>query len=290
MNSKNSMNWRGVRSRLAVWLGLSLAVALLFFRDVWAGLPGMLTNEGLRRTGVYGWGILGVCLFWVFLKRDSIHAAMSQPGTGRRYLLLGLAMVGLMAAMPAGGVFAQVFRLLGVSLGVFTVLFGAAALIPGFVLAVYGFSLVFPVLTQPLAEGVWGKSTLDLVVALAPAFGLSLDSRGNMVSVVPPGGERISALVTSECAGQITMGIFISLFALMMLDVRLPWRRALVLFLFGVFGSTFQNLVRIELVLLSAQWWGWAGFNAAHQYVAYVIFPAWYAVFAAVYFNAAKRR
>ncbi len=279
-----------LRRRLIIGSLVALGIAVVFFRDFLAGVPGLLGTEGLRRYGVYGWGILGVCCFWIFLKKDAIWAGMRRLKTGRVYFLAGAVLLGGGLALPAFNPFVAALKMLVMFLGVFVILFGEAAVIPAIVLAIYAFSLAFPPLTQRLAEGAWGETTLALAKVLAPLFGVGLETTGNMVSVIGPASERVSVLVTYECAGQITMGIFLALFALMMMDVPVPWRRAVPLLLLGILGTTVQNLVRIEGVLMAAQWWGWEGFNRAHQYVAYVVFPTWYAVFAIVYFRVARRR
>lgn len=282
MNPMNSFRWR-----LGLWLVVCLAIALLFFRDFWAAVPGLLNAEALHRSGVYGWGILGVCLFWLFLKKDQIHRRMKSSTPSVPYALSGVVLAGVAYLLPASSVFVNVLRMLGVFWGAFAILFGRAAIIPGVILAIYAFALAFPVLVEPLAAGPWSRATLQMTLAISRLLDLPLSVGAGFVSVTTPSGLPLSIGFTSECVGQITMGIFLAIFALMMLDIRVPWKRALPLLIFGILGTTAQNLVRIQAVMWAAHLYGPAGFEAAHRYVALFIFPLWYALFAYVYMRVA---
>ncbi len=280
MNSVISFHWR-----LGLWLAACLAIGLLFFRDFWAALPGLLDAEALRRSGVYGWGILGVCLFWLFLKKDQIYQRMKSSPPGVPYALAGVVIAGVAYVLPASSVFVNVLRMLGTFLGVFAILFAGAAIVPGIILAIYAFALAFPVLVEPLAAGPWSQATLQMTLAFSRLLGLPISAGVGFVTVTGPTGQPLSIGFTSECVGQITMGIFLAIFVLMMLDIRVPWKRALPLLIFGILGTTLQNLVRIQGILWAAHLYGAAGQEAAHRYVALFIFPLWYAIFAYVYFR-----
>ena len=83
------------------------------------------------------------------------------------------------------------------------------------------------------------------------------------------------------------MGVFLAIFALMMMDVPLPWKKALPLLIFGILGTMLQNLVRIEAILFSTYWWGWKGLSTVHRSIPFFIFPLWYALFAYIYLKQA---
>lgn len=286
MNFKNIPNL--LRWRLGLWLAGCLAVAILFFRDFWAALPGLLDAEALHRSGVYGWGILGVCLFWVLLKKDQIYLRMKSSTPGWLYTIAGAVLCAAALLFPPSTIFVTALCMLAAFLGIFAILFAGAAIIPGIILAIYAFALAFPVLVEPLSVGVWREATLDMTLAISRLLGLPLSTGVGFVTVAVPAGEPLNIGFTSECVGQITMGIFLAIFALMMLDIRIPWKRALLLLIFGILGTTVQNLVRIQAILWATHWYGQAGFEAVHRYVAFVIFPLWYALFAYVYFRVAK--
>lgn len=215
---------------------------------------------------------------------------MKASRTNIFYIAAGLALLVAVLLVPSASPFSTAFRILAAVLALFAVPFGRAAIIPALIVAIYGFTLVFPLLLTPLAEGPWGQTTLTMVVVFSRLIGLPLSNQGALVSVEGPSGETISSLVSSECAGQITMGLFLALFALMMIDIPLPWRRALVLLLLGILGTTLQNLIRIEAILIASHQWGWLGFNMGHRYSAWITFPLWYALFAYLYFRVYRHR
>ncbi|MDP2718243.1 MAG: archaeosortase/exosortase family protein, partial [Dehalococcoidia bacterium] len=254
MNFKNRVSYR-----VGLWLAACLAVTLLFFRDFFMNLPSMLQPGNLQREGVYGWGILGVCFLWLFLKKGQVARDMKAAQTNLIYAVLGISIILGSMLLPSSSNFVTVYRMLAAFLGIFALLFGRAAFIPAFLLTVYAFTLVFPVLVRPLAEGPWGQATLWMVVGLSRLLGLPMASRGEVLTVFTSSGEEISALVTYECAGQVTMGVFLAIFALMMLDAPLSRKKAIVLLLIGILGTTFQNLVRIEGILWASHFWGWEG-------------------------------
>ncbi|MBI2868990.1 MAG: exosortase/archaeosortase family protein, partial [Chloroflexi bacterium] len=99
-----------------------------------------------------------------------------------------------------------------------------------------------------------------------------------------------SVVVTPGCAGYSAIGVFISLFTLMMLDVRLPAGKAWYVFLIGLAGTWLQNILRIMVLVSAGYYWGPAAFDLAHYNAAYIIFPAWFALFAFFYLRQCRRR
>ncbi len=85
------------------------------------------------------------------------------------------------------------------------------------------------------------------------------------------------------------MAVFVVIFVLMMLDLPLPWSRAVPVFLFGMVGTWLQNVIRIIIVLCCGYFLGIKALEAAHYWTVYIIFPLWYLFFATVYFRAAKK-
>ena len=75
----------------------------------------------------------------------------------------------------------------------------------------------------------------------------------------------------------------------MMLDIRLPVRKAWYVFLIGLAGTLFQNLLRIILSLAAGYFWGRGALNSMHYNAAYVIFPLWYGLFVWIYMKQAGR-
>ena len=110
-----------------------------------------------------------------------------------------------------------------------------------------------------------------------------------MINYFSQNGREISLLVDAACSGSGSMSIFIALFALISLDIKLPKKGLLYLFIFGILGTTFQNVVRIAVIVFSGFYFGPQGVVAAHNYAGYVLFPLWFIAFVYIYFMYAKK-
>jgi len=95
--------------------------------------------------------------------------------------------------------------------------------------------------------------------------------------------------VSADCAGYATLGVFIALFSLMMLDVKLPLKKAWYVFLIGLAGTWLQNIIRLVASIIAGYYWGIDGLEAMHYNAAYVIFPLWYTLFAYIYLRQSGR-
>ena len=125
----------------------------------------------------------------------------------------------------------------------------------------------------------------NTVIAITRVLGLPVTSRGVVLQFDSLTGDAISTTISAVCAGYATIGVFIALFALMMLDIRLPLRRAWYVFLLGLVGTWLQNIIRIVVSVAAGYYWGMGALETMHYSIAYVIFPLWYALFAYIYFR-----
>jgi len=276
-----------LKSKLVIWFAACLALSILSFPKVWTKLSQWLSPEGLRYHGVFHWGVLGLCLLWLWLKRKDISSKIQASRFSPPFVLIGAVLVVLSLLLPRSDDFLVFLMLLG-WLGVFIVIFSQAYFIPSILLAIYGFSLVFPVLTtgwlgEPSAEFI-----ASVVTAITRGLGLPVVRQGLTLHFNSAGGNVVSTTLVPGCAGYATIGVFIALFALMMLDIRLPLKRAWYVFLIGLVGTCLQNIVRIELSLVAGYYWGFGGLEAMHYNSSYVIFPLWYALFAYIYLRQVK--
>ncbi|MFC1892903.1 archaeosortase/exosortase family protein [Chloroflexota bacterium] len=278
-----------MKTRLIIWSAGCLALLIVSFGELWAGLPEWLSPAGLQRYGVFHWGVLGLCILWLWLKRKPVLARMQSGRFRLPFVLIGLALLALSLFLPRPEEFLVFLMLLGF-LGIFTIVFSEAAIIPAVLLAIYGFTVAFPILMigwlgEPLAILV--TSTVTTITGL---LGLPVIAEGLVLQFNSVTGDTIATMVSPACAGYATLGVFIALFALMMLDVRLPWKRVWYVFLFGLVGTWFQNILRIVISVAAGYYWGAPALTAVHYNLAYVIFPLWYALFAYIYLRQAGWR
>ena len=182
-----------------------------------------------------------------------------------------------------------VFQLLLAWLAVFIILFGKGMLIPAIMLVIYGFSISFPLLVNRFAELPYSQTIILPAMWILTMLGYPLESQGQWIAFVSATGEQIGVLVNAACAGPATMGLFIALFALMMLDRPLPARKACYVFSFGIVGTWVQSLVRLIILLLVGYYYGEAALWTAHFWTIYILFPLWYLIFLYVYFYVYKK-
>ncbi|MBI2854729.1 MAG: exosortase/archaeosortase family protein [Chloroflexi bacterium] len=284
---KSWLETRAAR-KLVLWLLLSVMLSLVFFRELWTSLPTMISPDvvlGQQRAST--WGVLALCLLFLWLKRKEIWKGISRESS-LIFVPVGLALVASAVLMPSYKDY-LVFQVLLASLGVFVALFGKGARLPSIVLVIYGFAVSFPIGVQRFLEGPYQQTAFVPLTGLMRAMGYPLRVDGQWLHFTSTGGEPISVVVTMACAGPATRGVFIALFALMMLDMPLSPRKAAWLFLFGAVGTWFQNIIRLVFLILMGYYLGRNALWTAHYWTTYILFPLWYLFFAYIYFRQVGR-
>lgn len=274
--------------KLALWLLLSVMLSLIFFRKFWTGLPAMLSPDWvLGQRHASGWGVLTLCLIFLWLKRKEVWKGMSQKGS-LIVIPIGLALIAGALLIPSSTDY-LVFQPLLASLGVFVILFGCGAKIPSILLAIYGFAISFPLAIQRFAERAYAQTAMVPLMALMRAMDYPVAQLGQWLHFTSTGGEAISVAITAGCVGPASMGVFMALFTLMMLDMPLPLKKAAWLFLFGAVGTWFQSFIRLVFLILVGYYLGKDALWTAHFWTIYILFPLWYLFFAYIYFQQMKR-
>ncbi|CAD6493153.1 MAG: Transmembrane exosortase (Exosortase_EpsH) [Candidatus Argoarchaeum ethanivorans] len=228
-------------------------------------------------------GVLILCFIWLLLKKREILQGMRAESYNPVFIVLGLVLLAFSLLMPAVWVF-PVFQLLLAWLAIFIIFFGKGMLIQSILLGIYGFSISFPLIVEKFAELPYSKTIISPATWILTLSGYPLESHGQLISFLSSTGEPISVLVTSACAGPATMGVFIAIFALMMLDTPLPRGKAGYVFIFGIVGTWVQSFIRLIILLLVGYYRGEAALWTAHSWTIYILFPLWYIIFLYVYF------
>ena len=271
-------------SKVVLWFIASLAISLIFFPKFWASLETMLSLDWIfGQSQASPWGVLGLCGIWLWLKRKDIWAAM-KPGQNFAFIPLGLALVAGAVLMPSSRDF-LVFQVLLASLGVFVIFFGRAAKIPSILLGIYGIPISFPLLIERFAQLPYSMIAIKPLTWILTSLGYSFHNQGQLISFISFSGEPISVAITAACMGPATMGVFFSIFTLMMLDKPLPPGKAVYMLLFGIAGTWLQSLIRLIFLLLAGYHWGADALWADHAWITYILFPLWYLLFVYVYFR-----
>jgi hypothetical protein len=222
---------------------------VLFHKSLWEIATMLSFDYILGQHHAASWGVLLLCGIWLCLMRKDILQGMTAESDNPVFIALGFVLLTVSLLMPAAGAF-LVFQLLLSWLAVFIIFFGKGMLIPSILLGIYGFSISFPLIIEKFAELPYSKTIILPATWILTWLGYPLESQGQWISFLTSTGEPISVLVTSACAGPATMGVFIAIFALMMLDIPLPPRKAVCVFIFGVAGTWVQSFIRLIILLL----------------------------------------
>lgn len=269
------------------WLLSCFAVSFLFLNNV--RVP---TWSYFQSQGLYPWAVLMLCAFWIYLKRDELterRQAEPEKFADLPFFLLGVGALALSLSMPRNvEIQALVFEILLACWGLFAILFGRAAILPGALLGIYGFSVAFPLAVARYLDAQYSLATVWTVVTVLKTSGFQAMSQGQSIIFTSASGREISLFINAACSGSASMSIFLAIFALMMLDIRLPARGAMYMLAFGVVGTTAQNVLRLIILVMAGYYYDYRGVWTAHSYAGYILFPVWFTVFAYVYLRYAK--
>jgi len=195
--------------------------------------------------------ILLLCVAVGWLKRDSIQKEMNHQTMLAEpiYISVGLLVIFISLLMPlsTNPVFV-LFKVLLTFVGLFFVFFGAAAYLPSLLLFVYGFSVSFPILLNEFFGIQYSLITTSLVARAAGLF-YPVDFNGQTISTISSSGVQSMIYIDAECSGSASLAIFLTVFSLMMIDIKPRNDRILPLFLFGIIGTSLQNILRLVVLL-----------------------------------------
>ncbi len=283
MDKNNSM-----KRKLRIWAFSCLAISILFLYEL--KVPSFAY---LQSCGLYPWAVLLLCTYMAYIKRSEIFSKIQneqEKPVEIFNVIIGLLIIIISIGLPKGvEPAAVVFEMLLAFFGLFVIFFGWVSLYPGILLGIYGFSVGFPIVLSRYLETQYSLATVWIVSAALKIAGFEFISQGQMINYFSSNGREISLLVDSACSGSGSMSIFIALFALMTLDVRLPRKEAAYMFIFGIVGTTLQNVARIAVIVFSGFYFGPGGVVTSHNYAGYILFPLWFLVFVYIYFRYAKK-
>ena len=110
-----------MKIRLIIWLTISLVGSIILFSEMWLKLLQWLSPDGLQRYGVFHWGVLGLCILWLWLKRKDITSRMQTARFSLPFILGGLVLLALSIFLPRSDNFLVFLVILG-WLGIFTIM------------------------------------------------------------------------------------------------------------------------------------------------------------------------
>ncbi len=272
------------KTRKILWIVIStvLTIAFILEKDI---PQDRYTLSYIQKTGAYPYAVLTMCILMLYLKKDRITADI-QKKTSIFQSIIGISLTGLSMLLPANEPRFMLFNLLLLWLGIFTAVFGKPPSILFALPGIYGFSLLFPPLIAGLGNLYPLISTIILVTLLTPF--VSISNQGQSIHFLDAAGGSQTYFIDSACSGSASLAIFFSIFFLMVLDAPLSWRKTGHMLIFGIAGTSFQNILRLAVLVFTGYWYGSDAVWVAHTYAGYVLFPAWYLLFAYVYLKHAR--
>ncbi|MCL6477733.1 MAG: exosortase/archaeosortase family protein [Peptococcaceae bacterium] len=284
------MNYlKAYQLKLALWVLVSIIIFFSFGRLFWSKFLDNLSYSyiiGGHHAAPYG--LLFLCAFFLFLRKKELKEEMARE-EGRKSPVFsgtGIILVAVSFFLPPEEDFLILKPAFALT-GSFAILFGRAVKTPLLVTGIYTAAAAFPLMIMRYAEAGYAKTAILPVKIVTGMLGLPLMVKGQHISFSLASGDPITVTVTADCAGPSTMGVFLGLFALMYLDMPIPVKRAAAVFAFGLAGTWIQNTVRLVIILLAGYLFGQKALWSVHSWTIYILFPAWYLVFALVYFKLA---
>jgi exosortase/archaeosortase family protein len=275
------------QKKLALWLLTSLFVVSAFPAGFWSSLKGSFTVDYIiNQHNVAPVGMVFLCAAFLFSKRKEIKERMAEYAD--KYSFIMIAAGFLLAAISWLLPWEKDYLLLKtgyVLTGSFVAIFSRAAKLPIIILGISTFVVFFPVVIQRYAEVGYAQSVILPVKIITDLLRFPLTVNGQLLSFTTALGDSITVMLTGACAGPATMGVFIGIFALMLLDMPVSHKRTLILLIVGLAGTWIQNIIRVLILLGSGYGYGKEALWAAHTWTIYILFPVWYLIFAAIYFK-----
>ncbi len=267
--------------KVLLWFAISIVIILICFKAFFIQSSTYLANDLTTHPLV----ILMMCLVFGWLKRDTIIQQIDNERlfAESAYLIAGAIIIIMSLAMPLSSNLAFVlFKILLILVGMSFLFFGAAVYLPSLLVFVYGFSISIPMLLNEFFGTQYALVTTRLTAFVAGLV-YPVGYEGQLISIINSEGVKNMAYIDAGCSGSASIAIFFTIFALMMIDIKPPLKNILPLFLFGIVGTSLQNILRL-VVLLSANYhFGPDAMWQMHAYAGYILFPIWFAIFVYVY-------
>lgn len=283
------MSHKSFQKRITLWIFISLCIMLTFNSSFWINFKNIFSSEYIfDQHHAAPYGMLLLCLLFLISKKNILKEAMVYRREKKEftYIISGLILIAAAVSLPTNQYFMILKPVLALT-GAFAVIFDKASKYPLLILAIYIVSTSFPIFIILFAEDGCAKTAVSMVKAITGFLGIHLTVNGYLISFLTSTGQSMTVAVTAACAGPATMGVFLGLFALMYLDMPIPAQKAIIIFIFGIAGTWMQSIIRILILLEAGIRFGEKVLWSAHFWTIYLLFPAWYLIFAMVYFRQA---
>jgi len=275
------------------WILLCLLAIPIFFHGFQSRFLKIFSWSFIQGEGAYPGIALLIGITWLILKRGEIGAKMKGQKITNKSIAIGISAlfisIFLQRSYSHSGIKFEIFFLLLTFLALFVIFFEDATRIPIILAALYGFTVIFPFLALKYLGYKLSIASLYTTMFVLKILGFTTYNNAQVLYFINNIGQSRSILINAQCSGIAGITIFIILFVLMTLDIPLPKQKTTILLAFGIVGTFFQNIIRILSLVATAYFYGMDAMWKTHSFIGYIIFTAWFAIFAFIYLDQARR-
>jgi len=247
-------------------------------------LPIAIPNVGLDYQYFF---ITAIVLFaWFIIKWESVKR-ISRIGT-KPEIAVGLAIIGADYAFNAiRGSTVGIVDLIVVFIGTIVIFYGLRSLRLFWVPMAYGVILLLGYQIEIytpnyIALQDWLAGVMASAVS---AMGITAVASGHVVSMNTSGGTPLLLDVAGSCTGLQGILAFGLLSTMTLLDFKPKLSKVVPLFAIGFAGAFLINILRLLVVFLTFEFFGFDAGTTMHVYFGYLIFVAWVLIFWSLAFN-----
>jgi exosortase/archaeosortase family protein len=246
--------------------------------------------QASTETGLYPWLVLLMCILFSILKlnTEGSNKLNKDVDFETSYFTLGLALIILSIIIPQNiDLPYNVFKILLGYLGIYFLIVEKAALLPMYLLTIFGFSIAFPEIANLLISDTFLNFIAWTTAKISSLF-IPVSLLNNTIRITSLTNENIVILINTACTGVAALALFVAIFALMMMDTPLQKQDAAVFFVIGLTGTFVQNIARLVALLFIGYQFGSQTLSVAHAMIGYFIFGMYYLLFAYLYLRKAR--
>lgn len=233
----------------------------------------------------YSYVMLLSCMMLVYSKRADIldNMSYSKNTLNPKYTIIGSIITIIFFFSKSLNPMYMIFVILMLLLGLFILFYPKASILPSILIMIYFFAISFPIILNNYCGYQYSLITTIIVAHISSFFYPFINHHNNTISYTNIQGVNTQLYIDAACSGSVSLSLFFTIFALMLIDVRPKLNLIFPLFLFGLLGTSIQNIIRLVLLVFSNYYYGESIMWKIHDYAGYVLFPIWFTIFIYVY-------
>lgn len=274
-----------MKNKIMIWLALSISIAFLrFFHQ----LRGITTSGQLA---VDSFIIIMLCVVFGWLKRDAILGQMHKESILAEpiYVAAGVFITVLALLMPLSDEISfMLFNVILLFTGIFMAFFGSAVYLPSQLVFVYALSVSLPKILVETFGIQYAVITTGITTYVASQV-YPVICEGTLISLCDTSFSSSSVFIDAGVSGINSLAIFLTVFALMLIDINPKIDVILLLFIFGILGTTVQHIFQLILLIDTHYHFGTSAMWTMDKYVGSVFLLVWLLIFIYVYLKMTAR-